>query len=511
MWRVEACPNLEPACEQMSLVEGDPMNPSSQPLFTPLIGGGENTRALLTRPWTRLMLQLGLMARRLRAWEAACQGTALPPELDPEAPAFIYVGDIDPRPLQGFRLKTPAGVRRYPRQTYFSLTGGEEMTNGHSEAILPHEYAHVITDWLAGEDVLRPRSTKMHLTTGITDFHTAFIEGWAEHFEALLGDTAGIAWLTRLRDDAEADQTYPWVCTNETRLRMMGVKNNCFVRATIEMGTVPGNEADLYELYRLQQTSTLFTDELKTAQQMMSCEGVIATLFYQLARMEQFGVYCGPDFYQAFFGRPVPDPSAVIPEAFNGYVKSLYAIRRALNTPLPEAKPPVVAVFESYARSFPGEARDVFRVFVETTHGATMVPGALEVAGRMHHAGQIGDVARLKDALRDHRALIEQAIEQALSTGELAPLLARPVWMAGNRLKLAPALWVEEQVLPYRFDLNCATPLDLCTIDGVSGTTAQAICEELRERGPVRGVEELAARVCLDDGERDALIGALEK
>ena len=165
---------------------------------------------------------------------------------------------------------------------------------------LPHELGHLILKAIAGDFHEGP-ARKMHQGMTVTDYPTAFDEGYAEHFEVLASDLH----VTKFpNDNIATDFDVLWVSAADGQLRVDGVKHNLFIHRKPLPETVFDANPDLYRLFLDEETSTVFLPtELKNGQQMMASEGVISTLFYRIVNDEQLrNHYREPSFYRPFLG-----------------------------------------------------------------------------------------------------------------------------------------------------------------------------------------------------------------
>jgi hypothetical protein len=151
----------------------------------------------------------------------------------------------------------------------------------------------------------------VHTISAVTDFETAFIEGWGEHFEIMtidmtknqeirdfynLNDMKGKTYFFYLQDMLTLSQTfkrYLWVKGNLFAFK----KNNCLTEG------LTGEEFNKNFMYNWMNYS-FFGGELKNAHQMLCCEGVCSHIFYQMATDKNMtGRYREPDFYVGFLDK----------------------------------------------------------------------------------------------------------------------------------------------------------------------------------------------------------------
>ena len=128
-------------------------------------------------------------------------------------------------------------------------------------------------------------STKMHMSMTVTDYQTAFDEGFAEHFQTVVADQ--IESAAPQRKGLVAQVRGLWHSGIDAHMRVHGVRENLYIHGKA-IPTFMDECADAYELYLDSETSILFDrDTPKAGQQMMACGGVIATLFYRMINDER--------------------------------------------------------------------------------------------------------------------------------------------------------------------------------------------------------------------------------
>lgn len=147
----------------------------------------------------------------------------------------------------------------------------DTVANGGFEEIFTHEMGHVFLRRLF------PRlpfgySRTPHHRFSVTDYPTAFDEGFATHFQPL------VRRLTRnaaLRDEDLGLASRPlvpyWLSNLDRSARTDGVRRNWFVQLQAPLGRAGSAERSM--LFDIEQ--------LKNSNQMLASEGVVATLFYR--------------------------------------------------------------------------------------------------------------------------------------------------------------------------------------------------------------------------------------
>ena len=432
----------------------------------------------------------------------------------------------------GFWLEDPRGGRRLVLAGYVDMVVGEEdIADGNLEEIFSHELGHLILKSLLG-DIGNGPSRKMHQSMTVTDYPTAFDEGYAEHFQPLVGDATGNAYLRELSKGATAtDLNLLWLSRLDQQLRTDGVKRNLFIHRKALPALALQSDPDRYQLFLDSETSPDFLpDELKNGQEMMASEGVIATLFYRLVNDDRLrNQYREAGFYQQFLRPEAPIHShsresgnrtppeccqaevdsrfrgndgahinEVIPPYENVNLKLFAAMRRVAEVPDEVQQPLLIRIVNAYAHLFPQEARTIYGVFLQTTHGVTASQELATAFEGAAAAGRKGDIEAFRQQSSAAFSLLHATVDQ-VANGKLGlgANLGPELWVVNSRFKIAPAAWERDRTLPLTLNLNTATEAELMTLPGVDLAIARRLVAERRPRGFFRSLDELGATVGL--------------
>jgi len=365
----------------------------------------------------------------------------------------------------GFWLEDAAGKRTLVKASYVDLVVDERsVKSGNFEEIFSHELGHLILQALLGTP-LPSRSHKMHQSMAVTDYATAFDEGFAEHFQPMARDATENPVFRR----AGSDFDRLWLSGADTELRTDGVKHNVFIHRKPLPATAYDPQPDLYRLFVEDETSTVFLPaELRNGQQMMASEGVIATLFYRFVNDPQLSAWRRP----AAFYRPFGVTADQLTAHENVYLKLFAAITQLHG--YAHSRAPMIELVEHYARLFPDEAARIRQLFIETTWGATASPRLANAFVDAARAGQRGDIAafRASRPFKDLDALIADvsAGRRALDAG-----VGPEFWIENRSFLIASPIWRTERTKPLALNLNTATVVEWMTLPGIDLKLAQRI------------------------------------
>ncbi len=282
-------------------------------------------------------------------------------------PAFLLLSDREGGFARaGFWLDAN-GERTFVPSGYVEMVVDEDSVEDNDiVSTFCHEIGHVIMRNLVPGFADRPSpSTKMHMSMTVTDYQTAFDEGFAEHFQAVVADQIDSAPPHQVGLVAQVRGL--WHSGIDAHMRVHGVRENLYVHGRA-IPTHMDECTDAYELYLDSETSILFDrDTLKPGQQMMACEGVIATLFYRMINNERLA-------------------GAGLDVGFKIIAAIAEIGRRA------EPKVSVMEYADRYIELFPGYRAAMADIIVATTYGATASQDAVKMYERAARSGRLDNI-----------------------------------------------------------------------------------------------------------------------
>jgi DNA uptake protein ComE-like DNA-binding protein len=326
-----------------------------------------------------------------------------------------------------------------------------------------------------------------HTTGAITNDVVAFSEGWGIHFETLAGDRreddrAYSMWhrdrFATTGDIISGDSFVPindLMSYAQTYRRYACVKDNCFAYLPRTTLRASPTAADVVARW----TDTTFDPaNVRSLEQMVASEGVIATLFYRLATAPS------PNGPSGIAGDPVlPDPAryAAMFEAFARVTED-----KARTTPC------VLVFLEALLeRADRSERARIARIAMEVFHYTLVVRDAPAFYSELHAIGHHIDKAAFLKRVAARKDELQAAVRKLSDEPALLRTAAAPeLWVTHARVLLdLPRLGIAKR--PLVFDLNAAPIELLMTLPDVGYTEALAIDEVRRARG-LRSVDDLA-------------------
>jgi len=494
---VLACPSLSSTQNKESLIfpdpqqkiclveglgkDGDLLSGRKMPPDTPLV------RAILDElsvPFHQSVIKLSQCSRNLVS--------------DSVGPNVLYLSKNEGGfPRQGLVLKVKGQSFSYPDLFYVDLVLDERRVANGELDIYSHELGHVmmLNIW---KNIPDPQSSKQHVSMGITDYTTAVFEGWGIHFQRLAFDN-----IPRYRSifkesfDFRRSTGRLWHSNIDQELRINGVLQNSFIYQKLLPG-VDLSRLNQEELILLEHTSPEFDiTRLKNGQQMLSCEGVLATLFYRINTNESLqNNFLEKEFYNRFLLSPMPDdlePKDLFSPFENVMLKNFWVWSR-LNTAALEDRHLFIEYIKEWSRAFPDDKEEIFKLFILTTVGKTINNDLGSAYERMAYAGLIGDIQKFRGIFPEFSSVYEDLIKKIFS-GELSleSNMGPQLWIQNTDFLIRRTLWDVSRKLPLSINVNTTSAFELSTFPGISLEKAEQIIRRREELGYFKSMEEAEA------------------
>jgi hypothetical protein len=398
--------------------------------------------------------------------------------LEKQEPAYLLLSyNQGGFPRFGFYFKKENKLidkRHVPYIDLMKNNNRQEDYMGSMTQIYPHEMGHILYSMLSNkhEDDM-PGSIDVHFVCITTDFRTAFDEGFAIHFENIAKEHEPDESLKkRIFNDIEhqkkrieqrvagydRDFRFPlrldyyrttmilWYQNFEQLKRFEWVKSG-----TIKYKNAARNTNDI-EKALFYRNSGIYFDEkhLRTIQQALSTEGVIASFFTALMESDLIHVYQEQDFYTKFLneGEDFPlKPQEIFTPLENEYLKIFNVLKKHVNVSKP-SQYPFLDFIVGYIKEFPEEKAEINRLVKFSTG--------------YDFTDYIGPELWIMNKNYKHGFLIMDQF-------------------GANTLPL------------YTFNLNAADAIDLLTFKDISKGQAQKIIEYRKKKGLIKDFDELSS------------------
>lgn len=406
----------------------------------------------------------------------------------------------------GFWLKPKTGPLKFCATFFVDLTIDEQsLTRGEMEEVFAHETGHIMLHKLAGGSWPNGLSRAFHSSLSITDYPTAFNEGWATHFQAFaerFTQTPGleVRWI----GGQSPSPANFWLSRIDGRIRIDAIKQNLAVHRTLERLTAEP-DSDLYHRYVAQHVSDLFDiTQIKSGQQMMASEGVIATTFYKLLNAPEFAA---PDASQETLLANVEVADHLRPLLVR-YAKIFRALHGASKDFVNPGRPPLLAFVESYGALYPSERPALISLVVGLTYGATADHTLARSTEALAVAGAHGNIEAFGEQLSSIRKSLSMLSEDiAAHRKSLGDAIGLELWVAAPTFKISTAPWDSNRTIPLTVNLNTAEKAELLALGLFTESDADQILRERIHKGSFADLTSIAA---LFPQRKLSLVSALE-
>ena len=290
-------------------------------------------------------------------------------------------------PRYGFTLLDGASHSRKPNAAYVDITVSQATEKPDKlmslTQLYPHEMGHILFHFLSAEDTLasNTKNVDMHFFSVITDYSTAFNEGFAEHIEnvsrmseknesikkGVAGDIEQIEISTEASlNGFKRDFVYPfrlgfykasmlfWYQKYEDYKRHVQA-----VSGDIRYKNLSVPVSDVEDQLTYRNAGVAFQKgNLRNYVQMLSTEGAVSAFFTHLTTSDLANHYLDPPFYAQFLhDRDTTDfaPQELFSPMQNQFLKYFHVMHGyVLENNAKKAQ--LIDFIEGYLKEFPSEA-----------------------------------------------------------------------------------------------------------------------------------------------------------
>jgi hypothetical protein len=441
--------------------------------------------AELDFPFNRQMIRMSQCARNLAG--------------NQQGPNILYLsGNEGGFPRTGIRLVGKDGrTTDYPHLAFVDLVLDSNRLARGDLSIYTHELGHVMMGLFLGDLLGRGtwnRSPKQHVSMGITDYPTAFSEGWGIHFQRLAFDRTEkyrLAFESRLRPSGYAGMA--WHSTLDEYLRLNLVRDDGYIYEKFHQQGPVTDTLGPEERILLEHTSPAFDHtRILNGQQMLSSEGVVATIFYQVDNDPVLaGHYEDPSFYRPYLLHPIPEgtrPEQIFTPVENMMLKHfrVWSVMRDL----PAGGSPVMAWLKVWCREFPADREEMIRLFIGITQGSTVDDSLPALAEELNYTGQVGDYAGFVAQMKRYQKSFSDLVGKCLEDIDRIDNRVGPeLWVVSDRFHIRRSLFFPEPRTPLAVNLNTAGTAELEVMMGREA--AREFLQKRRESGFFTSLDQI--------------------
>lgn len=432
-------------------------------------------------PYHQIVIRLNQCSRNLSA--------------NTDGPNVLYISKNEGGfPRHGIAIQEEKKVTEYPNLNYVDLVVWEDKFEYGAIDIYSHELGHVMMNNIF-DSFPEYKTRKQHVSMGITDFNMAFYEGWGEHFQRLAFDNVPLYQngFYRLFDYDRTNKL--WHSNIDKNLRIDAVLKNEYIYGKLLPSNIRLDSLTSEEIILLEHTSTIFDyTKLKNAQQMLSCEGVLATLFYRINTNEILqNNFQDKNFYNHFLHHPIPDgtkPKDVFTPFENVILKNFWIWQKIKSEDFNHHNITIEFIKE-WCNSFPEDKNELLKLFISTTIGKTISNELGNIYEKMAWYGSIGDYKQYNLYNDLYSKTFIKLKEQVLADLNLLEKNIGPeLWIENPDVKIRTTLWDSKNKKPLYININAASEYDIASFWKMDLSKARMFINKREELGYFKSFEE---------------------
>ena len=414
---------------------------------------------------------------------------------DTEGPNVLFLSRTEGGfPRQGLILKEGDKVEELPNLNYVDLVLDEGRLERGALQIFSHELGHVMMNNIL-TNIPEAHAVKQHVSMGITDYSIAFYEGWGEHFERLTFDLAQPYADHFTRSFEFGRMGSLWHSNIDGELRINGILQNTYIHKKLLPAGVDISQLSHEERILLEHTSPIFDKtRLKNAQQMLSCEGVIATIFYKInsdATLQ--GHYPENDFFDHFLLSPIPEsvkPQDIFTPFENIILKNFWIWKKLNENDLID-KQIFIEFIKAWGDCFPEDKERILKLFLFFTVGKTVSDDLGKIYQEMAYRGMIGNY-KLYMELSNTFIQSYLCLTEAVLSGEISinANVGPELWIVNDAVRVRSPLWSEESKHPLTINMNTASVYELASLPKMDLVKANEVIHKRDELGYFKSLDE---------------------
>lgn len=416
-----------------------------------------------------------------------------------EEPNVLYLSDNEgcfARTGISIKEKDNQDLIDYPDLNYIDLVLNEDNIKRGELQIFTHELGHVMMNNIIPQLVKLSKSVKQHCSAGITDYFMAFFEGWGEHFERTVYDN-----IEKYRTIADNKFDYKrsivnlWNCEIDSELRVDAAFKNKYIYKKL-IPQVNIEDMSIEDVILLHHASSIFDrTRILNAQEMLSCEGVIATLFYRINTNEILqNNYMTREYYKKFLIKEMPEEMK-IKEVFTPYENVIlknFIVWNEMKNYINEEHIPFIEYIKIWMKLFPEDSEELIRLFISTTVGQTATSQLAEIYEKIAYEGMIGNMEKVVPLFKEYSKCYSQICD-SIEKGKMNidDNIGREIWIQNKDVLIREVFWVKENKKPLMVNLNTAAEYDLMSFPGIQLQKAKEIIKIRNKQGYFTFIEEV--------------------
>lgn len=379
-------------------------------------------------------------------------------------------------PRKGLYIKEADEYAYYKDLNYVDLVLDEDRVLNGDLYIYTHELAHTMIKNIM-PDFPQGKSSIPHFSQCVTDYFTAFDEGFAESFEHTTCDNIKDYFnLKNNKLNFENNIIKLWICEFDAELRYDGVLKNSFIYNKL----MPEIEnLSLEEKLLLEQTCPNFNlASLKTGSEMLSCEGVIATIFYSLINDKVLqNNYASDDIYNKFLLMPAQNIKDIFTPYENVIIKFLWTFN-IIGPNIKEDSVIFIDFIKAWCSSFPSDKERLISIFINITKGKTVENDLGNLYEQIAVNGMLGKAENMSRLIKEYKDKTQEICNKVLHNDlAIDNNVLKESWVQNNTVNTPEIFYPSNEKKPMMINLNTASFLQLMSLPNMTSASAYKIIE----------------------------------
>lgn len=396
----------------------------------------------------------------------------------------------------GINLKEGSSYKNYPELNFVDLELNEASVINGDLQIFSHELGHVMMENIIPGVTSYSRCTLQHCSMGITDYFMAFFEGFGEHFERLAYES-----VNKYKDMHDNMFLYNkqvpklWHSSIDSDNRIDSVFKNKYIYKKL-LPEISSEESSIENLILTYHTSPIYdVAHLLSGQQMLSCEGVIATLFYRISsdRILQNN-YLPKKILNKFLLKNLPDsvsPEEIFTPSENVMLKNFW-VWHLIKENINENSIPFIEYLKCWCSYFPEDKEELIKIFIATTIGKTVTNELSNLYEKLSFTGMRGKLDKFMKLYKEYTDKYSEICSLVENGGlKLDKMLGKEIWTQNDNILLPQVLWDEDSKVPLKVNINTASVYEFMSFPDVSLNKAENIISEREQKGFFSSISDI--------------------
>jgi hypothetical protein len=332
---------------------------------------------------------------------------------------------------------------------------------------------------------------------GITDYNKAFSEGWGEQFQVFANLDVPQYADVFINKKKYSNIAMLWHSNIDEELRFNAAIQGKYIFEKLMPDNIDLSELNPEQLILLYHTSPLFNIcKLKNAQQMLACEGMISSLFYQINSSPDLqNNYLDSDFYYKYLLAPIPaqlKPQELFTPYENVMLKNFWVWHQMKDKIGKDNDTPVFITFiNEWCYAFPSDKETIIALFIKSTIGKTVTDSTGKIYEKAAFYGMMGDYQNYITLRKEYNEAIDKVVKEVIE-GKVAidANIGKELWIENKDLQVRTTLWSDKNKKNLCVNLNTASIYELATFSKIGLLKAKEIMKAREKLGYFKSVEE---------------------